>query len=133
MKKGENEAVLPAILLALLAAFAVKLFCFDFIIAEGRSMLPAIPNGDILVVNRLAYGLRPPLAASYALRWAAPKEGDIVVFWTPFGDLAVKRCAAPPADGFFFALGDNGPASFDSRSYGPVPLDNIIGKVAFKK
>ncbi|MDR1804329.1 MAG: S26 family signal peptidase, partial [Treponema sp.] len=29
----------------------------------------------------------------------------------------------------FLALGDNTSQSFDSRSYGPVPNKNIIGKV----
>jgi type IV secretory pathway protease TraF len=29
----------------------------------------------------------------------------------------------------FIAKGDNEASSYDSRSYGPVPLANIIGKV----
>ncbi|MDR2509344.1 MAG: S26 family signal peptidase [Spirochaetaceae bacterium] len=123
-----NKAVLPAILLAFTAALVLKLFCFDFILAEGLSMLPAIHNGSILIVNKLAFGFRPPFCGAYVLRWNIPKTGDVIVFLTPFDDLAVKRCAYITEDGRFFALGDNEPASFDSRSYGPVPVDNIIGK-----
>ncbi|HEV2011280.1 MAG TPA: signal peptidase I, partial [Candidatus Limnocylindria bacterium] len=36
-----------------------------------------------------------------------------------------------PADNFF-ALGDNRQASSDSRSFGPQPLGNIIGKVILR-
>jgi type IV secretory pathway protease TraF len=52
----------------------------------------------------------------------------VVVFYTPLGELAVKRCGEIRGN-FFIALGDNGPQSYDSRVYGPVPADNIIGKV----
>ena len=91
-------------------------------------MHPAVKNGSLLLVNKLSYGIRPPFSDKYMLRWTMPQKGDVVIFWTPFGDLAVKRCAELTEDGRFFALGDNGPASFDSRSYGPVSADNIIGK-----
>ncbi|GHU39747.1 hypothetical protein FACS1894190_05640 [Spirochaetia bacterium] len=122
------------ILLAFAAAFVIKIFVVDFIITEGNSMLPVIENGRVLIVNRLAYGIKPPFASIYAVRWAVPQKGDIVVFWTPYGNLAVKRCAeviaaAEAGNGNFFARGDNSAESFDSRSYGPVPQDNIIGKV----
>jgi len=32
-------------------------------------------------------------------------------------------------NGVFYAEGDNSIVSYDSRSYGPVQTDNIIGKV----
>ncbi|GHV84265.1 hypothetical protein AGMMS50212_16050 [Spirochaetia bacterium] len=92
-------------------------------------MLPAIEDGRVLIVNRLSYGFKPPASQGYFLRWAAPKEGDVVVFWTPFGDLAVKRCTERLEDGRFMAVGDNQVESFDSRSYGPVAEDSIVGKV----
>jgi signal peptidase I len=117
------------ILAALLVALGMKLFLFDFMIAEGTSMSPAIKPGTILVINRLRYGLRLPGSRSYLLRWDNPSPGEVVVFYTPGDIVAVKRCAALTGPGEFVALGDNGAQSFDSRSYGPVPADNIIGKV----
>lgn len=93
-------------------------------------MVPAIQSGSILFVNKISYGFRAPFCGLYLMRWAKPKPGDVVVFWTPYGDLAVKRCAGLEGENSFLAYGDNSSASFDSRFYGSVPLDNIVGKAA---
>jgi signal peptidase I len=91
-------------------------------------MEPAINDGAILVISRISYGLQLP-SNRYLFRWAEPKVGEIVVFYTPSGELAVKRCTVTGKDGLFFAEGDNRLASYDSRSYGHVPAEKIIGKV----
>ena len=122
-----------AVIFALLAAVLIKLFLFDFIIAEGDSMAPTIKDGSVLLVNRLKYGFRFPGQSRYLIRWGAPKEGDIVVFYTPSGNLAVKRCNSLETDEKFMAYGDNSIRSYDSRSYGPVHVDNTIGIVWGKK
>jgi signal peptidase I len=117
-----------AIILALAAAFFLKIFFFDFMIAQGNSMEPSIQSGKVLISSRLRYGLRLPWAQGYLIRWSRPKIGEVVVFYTPTGELAVKRCIDLIEDGFI-AQGDNVNVSYDSRSYGSVPIDNIIGKV----
>jgi signal peptidase I len=114
---------------ALLTAIIMKLFLFDLMIVEGHSMEPAVRNGTVLVVNRLKYGLRFPWQRGFLIRWSAPKPGEVVVFYTPAGQIAVKRCEKKTETGDFIVLGDNRRQSFDSRSYGPVPADHIIGKV----
>jgi signal peptidase I len=118
-----------AVLGAFFTAIVLKLFLFDLVIAEGNSMEPAKKNGSILVVNRLKYGIRFPWQKTYMIRWAAPVSGEVVVFYTPEGDMAVKRCGDLIGADRFIALGDNSLQSYDSRSYGPAPVDNIIGKV----
>ena len=155
----ERRASRPgaAVLAAFLAAIIAKCLLFDFVIVNGRSMLPAIRPGRVLLVNRLAYGLRLPGTDTYLVRWRLPREGDVVIFITPEGSTAVKRCgvvalkdgavigATPPLVATplpmampseraspawtFFARGDNDLESYDSRSYGPVPADRIVGKV----
>ena len=122
-----------AILGAFAAAVVIKLFLFDFIIAEGNSMEPAIHSGTVLVVNRLQYGFRFPGQPGYLLRWAAPRQGDLVVFYAPSGSIAVKRCGRITGNGDFLAQGDNSLQSYDSRAYGPVSADSIIGKVLGRK
>lgn len=118
-----------AVLGAFAAALVIKFFLLDFIIAEGDSMNPVICSGTVLVVNRLQYGLRFPGQKNYLIRWSAPKQGEVVVFYTPSGELAVKRCGGTSGRDGFIAYGDNSIQSYDSRSYGPVPADNAIGKV----
>jgi signal peptidase I len=119
----------PAILWALAAALLMKFLLFDFMITEGHSMMPAIKPGTVLIVIRPAYGFRFPWSEDYLVRWAVPKSGDVVVFYTPLGERAVKRCAGLNGEDFFIALGDNSQESFDSRTYGPVPLNSIVGRV----
>ena len=123
-----------AIVGAFITALLMKLFLFDFMIAEGHSMEPVITPGKVLLVNKLAYGFRLPGSGAYIWRWAIPRKGEIVVFYTPQGEIAVKRCGEiyiqeSILEENFYALGDNESQSYDSRSYGPVPINNIIGKV----
>ena len=122
-----------AAVLALICAVAIKLLFIDLMITQGRSMLPTLKPGSLLVVNKAAYGFRIPGAGIYLFHWANPKPGDLVVFYTPLGERAVKRCYFINEEGDFFVRGDNDLESFDSRSYGLVPMDHILGKVvAFK-
>jgi signal peptidase I len=121
-----------AILVAFLAALLIKFFILDFMIAEGNSMVPAIKNGAILAVYKVSYGIRLPGSSTYILQWGSPKEGEVIIFYTPAGEVAVKRCGEILADGFYYVLGDNSSQSYDSRNYGPIPKNHIIGKVLGK-
>jgi len=115
------------------AALVLKLFLLDFIIAEGNSMEPSIHSGTVLVINKLQYGLHIPGIRKYLIRWAIPKKGEIVVFYNPSGNIAVKRCIDFTENGEIMVQGDNSLQSYDSRSYGPVPAENMIGKVLWRK
>jgi signal peptidase I len=131
MGKGLNKSAASAVMAAFFTALFLKAFAFDFMLVEGVSMEPALLPGQVVMINRLAYGIRSPFPAKdrYLVRWKVPSEDDIVVFWTPLGDLAVKRIYALLPGRRCIVRGDNSLQSYDSRSYGPVPMDNIIGKV----
>ena len=133
MKKNTSRnGVRKMILLAFIVTLMMKLFVIDFIIAEGKSMTPAIQPDAILIVFKAYYGIRLPWPAyqRYLFQWRMPQTGDILVFYTPHVfDIAVKRCGEVLPGGNFYALGDNDSQSYDSRMYGPVPKRNIIGKV----
>lgn len=124
-----NVQTARAIIVALIAALVVKIFILDLMIAEGHSMVPAVKPGAILLVCKVFYGFRIPGSGAYLTRWKTPQRGDVVVFYTPLGEIAVKRCGEIPGGDVFYALGDNSLQSYDSRNYGPVPNDNIIGRV----
>jgi signal peptidase I len=130
VEKKTNFKPGRTILLAFIFAIVLKLFCFDFVIVEGNSMLPTLKPGSVLFVNRSAYGFRFPWMKNYLVSWNVPEKNDIVIFVTPMGHIAVKRCSEIIAKTQFIALGDNADDSLDSRSYGPVPIDNILGKVS---
>jgi signal peptidase I len=63
------------------------------------SMNPTILEGDVVWVNKLAYGLRVPLTQFHLMQWANPKRGDIVVVLSPQdGMRLVKRVVGIPGD-----------------------------------
>ena len=129
VSSGRNGTTGKAIIWAFVTALLVKIFVIDFMIAEGNSMFPIIKPGKILLVCKTYFGIKLPGSLDYIIQWKTPKEGDVVVFYTPHGDIAVKRCGKVLPGELFLALGDNSSHSFDSRSYGPIPNKNIIGKV----
>jgi signal peptidase I len=146
VKKRRPSPSLRVVLIfaAILAAFIItRLFLVDFALVDGRSMLPGLGSGDVVLVFKAAYGLRNP-AGGYLLLWGRPRHRDIVAAVRPdSGALVVKRvwieggqssgsAETPPAplreDSLFLLLGDNKYESVDSRAFGPVPMSNILGR-----
>lgn len=81
----------------------------------GNSMIPALyPGQDVVSIN-----------------WFVnPKVGDIVVI-KKSGREMVKRIEKVEGDKVF-VVGDNGQESIDSRHFGPVNLNQVVGKVVYK-
>lgn len=130
------------LILVLLLVVGLKLTLATAVV-DGTSMLPTLKPGQYLVVSRL---------------FAPPKPGDLVVIdhWMN-GRPMVKRVykvggqlvewqrspiyfstteALKPffvPQGTVYLLGDNAPESEDSRYFGPVPLDRILGKVIARR
>jgi signal peptidase I len=108
----------------------------------GGSMRPTLQDGDRILTNKLAYGLRLPFTHGWLLRWSGPRRGDVVLFSSPVdGRRLVKRVVGVPGDlitagpragrvpaGQYFVLGDD-PNSLDSRTFGCVPRACILGRV----
>lgn len=86
-------------------------------VVSGSSMLPAYSAGSKLLVSRIIYVVR------------GPKIGDVVVLRDLRGGrLILKRIKSENRDGYWVE-GDNPAGSTDSRSFGPVKKEDMIGKV----
>lgn len=83
----------------------------------GESMLPLLPPGSVVVVH-----------------WAARvRLGDVVVARRPDrpGLLVIKRVTRREGDRWWIQ-GDNADASDDSRVFGAVPADAVVGRVVLR-
>jgi nickel-type superoxide dismutase maturation protease len=88
---------------------------------EGESMLPDVTPGERVLVHTAAYKKRDP----------AP--GDLVVLHDPRERtrLLIKRIEAREGDRWK-VTGANPRASTDSRTFGPVAQEQIVGRVLFR-
>ncbi len=116
-----------------------RTFVADLAIVQGRSMLPGLKAADIVIVFKAAYGLRNP-RGGYLLLWSEPEERQLVAAVRPESpSVFIKRVdsAVPMYDPGapskiqkgYFLMGDNKYESIDSREFGPVPMNNILGRV----
>ena len=86
---------------------------------EDRSMEPRMAPGDYVLVNTWTYKIRDPT------------KGEVVVLRDPEGPgrFLVKRIADVNGGGSAYVVGDNAALSRDSRTFGPVARDLLIGPV----
>ena len=85
-------------------AFLVLFGVFRTAVADwnpipSASMHPNLLEGDVVLVNRLAFDLKVPLTDVVLARLGEPQRGDIVTFRSPRdGTLLIKRVVALPGD-----------------------------------
>lgn len=61
----------------------VKSIIVDYHPIPSKSMVPTLEVNDLVLANRLAYGVRIPFVSNYAYRYSSPDVGDVVVFENP--------------------------------------------------
>ena len=64
------------------------------------SMLPTLESGDFILVNKFAYGIRPPVWNRKIIDIADPERGDVIVFRYPENPSIdyIKRVVGVPGD-----------------------------------
>lgn len=109
-------------LIAILGVVGFFIF-FKIGFVSGDSMEPTLSSSDLVVVSRFSY----------------PENGDIIAFKSN-GDSLVKRVVAGDGEvydgeyiksGEYYVLGDNESSSVDSRYFGTITKEQILGVVCF--
>jgi signal peptidase I len=148
------ETVLPALVIALL----INVFVGQATRVEGQSMEPNLHTDQRLVVEKLSYRFHGPQRFDIVVL-KLPSQGDELlikrVIGLPGETVEIKdghvyvngqlleesfteepthpgrhsKVTVPPLH--VYVLGDNRDRSNDSRSFGPVPIENVIGRAWF--
>jgi signal peptidase I len=141
-----------------LVLFLVINFLTARIRVDGASMEPTFHEGDYVIVNRLAYRTGeiqrgdvivfpfPNNPEEDFIKRVIGLSGDTIAIYSgvlyvndvplsepylmerPLGDLA--QLSVP--EGHVYVMGDNRNDSSDSRSWGPLAIDVILGKAVFR-
>jgi signal peptidase I len=78
----------------------VRAFIFEPFRIPSDSMMPTLLDGDFIVVNKFAYGLRWPVVNKKFLNTGTPQRGEVVVFRYPPDPSInyIKRLVGLPGD-----------------------------------
>jgi signal peptidase I len=128
---------------------------FNFSIVRGSSMAPGIHDGDRIVIDHLSYVLGEVRRGDIVvLEYPLDPTVDYIkrVIGLPGDEIRIDgdrvsvngrpieepyvtssdprtHLALTVQPGTYFVLGDNRPHSSDSREFGLVPRENLVGKV----
>jgi len=76
----------------------LRSFLFEPFRIPSGSMKPTLLEGDFILVNKYAYGLRLPVLGTIVVPLGQPKAGDIIVFRHTEGKDLIKRVVGIPGD-----------------------------------
>jgi len=84
----------------ILVVFVLRSFLFEPFRIPSGSMIPTLLIGDLILVNKYAYGIRLPILNKKILDVGNPERGDVMVFRYPVNpaDDYVKRVIGLPGD-----------------------------------
>lgn len=151
------RALLETVIPALLIAIGINLFLAQATQVLGQSMEPNLHTAQRLVVEKVSYRFHGPRRGDVVvidLPEAGPdllikrvialpgesissRNGQVLIDGNPIeepyilnpGGRDVIETVIPPLH--VFVMGDNRRFSNDSRNFGPVPIDCIIGRAWF--
>lgn len=154
--------IVQALALAIIISVVLNLFVVQVTEVRQKSMEPTLLQSDRVLVSKIDYRLggpqrgdiivfNPPIDSQipYVKRVVALggetvdlRDGKLLVNGRIVDFPDAVGASAPQAPRFTYpfkvpqgniwAMGDNRVASSDSRTFGPVPLESIIGKVTVR-
>ncbi|MDB5084887.1 MAG: signal peptidase [Bacilli bacterium] len=139
---------------ALILAWLIQQFLFQLFMVDGHSMDPTLQNGERAIVDKLIYEMRAPRYGEIVIfKYPVNPTQDFIkrVIGLPGDTIEVRDHVVyrngqplnepyinapvagqyPPTQvpaGTIFCMGDNRNYSDDSRTFGPVPLKNVVGR-----
>jgi len=153
------EFILHALVHLLLLAIIASVFFPSLSVArtsmiKGDSMVPAIHNGDVALIVKYVFGDSPSRgdvvsfkdvtgeSSGNLIKRVVAVGGDVLTYrgWTilvngvkPYRNvlLVARPYEMKVPDGMVFVIGDNQDDSYDSRLFGPVPVEMINGRAAY--
>ena len=83
-----------------LVVLLLRSFIFEPFRIPSDSMMPTLLDGDFIIVNKYAYGLRLPVLNRKVVAIGEPHRGDVVVFRYPLDPSVnyIKRLVGLPGD-----------------------------------
>jgi signal peptidase I len=83
-----------------LVVLLLRSFVFEPFRIPSDSMMPTLLDGDFIIVNKYAYGLRLPVINRKVIPIGEPQRGDVVVFRYPVDPSTnfIKRLVGLPGD-----------------------------------
>src|ERR1700761_4576759 len=83
-----------------LVVLVLRSFIFEPFRIPSDSMMPTLLDGDFIIVNKYAYGLRLPVLNEKIVSIGGPQRGDVVVFRFPLDPSVnyIKRLVGLPGD-----------------------------------
>lgn len=129
------------VLLLFVLAFSVFFFLnFKTVIVSGPSMMDALQNGDRLLSSRAYWLIGAIRVKDIVVIRNEDGKGYIIKRVYKMGGEKVPMDLMPEGhrftdgeyvvpDGSIYVLGDNRPVSEDSRKFGAVPVNRVLGKI----
>ncbi|MBI4119420.1 MAG: signal peptidase I [Parcubacteria group bacterium] len=150
--------LLEVVLIAVLAVWLIRTFLIQPFLISGSSMEPNFSDGHYLLIDELSYRFRQPHRgevivfrsptddSTYFIKRIIGLPGEKVTIkggeisvngallkesYLPGGRTVGDREISLGANQYF-VLGDNRAYSFDSRNWGPLAADRIVGIVRLR-
>ncbi|MCI6108113.1 MAG: signal peptidase I [bacterium] len=150
LKKSYVKEFLPYFIIILVVVF-VKMFVVSPIRVNGASMNPTLNDKDIMILNEISYGFSDIVRFDivvvkeeneYLIKRIIGLPGEKIEYKDnklyidgkyvkeDFKHMETMDFSTTLGEDEYFIMGDNRTNSTDSRIFGPISRDEIIGKTS---